>query len=96
MSAYKEVRTEFRSIESLTKALKDVGLDVYELSSNVKENSLTLQGYAGRVGENVALRLPKSHYRGYEDTGFAWTPKASLTGRSSVPMTGTATSEKAL
>jgi hypothetical protein len=72
MSQYKKISTQFRSLDSLKKALKDVGFGHFDLSANVKANSLTLAGYAGRQGENVALRLPKSHYHGFEDTGFAW------------------------
>jgi len=72
MSSYKEITTEFRNIESLKKALADVGFAHCDLSANPKENGLSMVGYGGRPGENVALRLPKSHYGGYEDTGFAW------------------------
>ena len=72
MSAYKRISTQYKNIDSLKKALADLGFGHFDLSANVKANSLTLAGYAGRQGENVALRLPKSHYKGYEDTGFAW------------------------
>jgi hypothetical protein len=72
MSSYKELKTEFRNIESLKKALADVGFGHFDLSANPKLNSLPMIGYTGRPGENVALRLPKAHYHGYEDTRFAW------------------------
>lgn len=72
MSAYKEIRTEFRNIESLKKALADVGFTHCELSASAKVNGLRMTGYASNRGERVALMLPKSHYHGYEDTGFAW------------------------
>lgn len=72
MSSYKEIRTEFRNLDSLKKALQDVGFGKYDLSVLPKVNGLPLQRWGGGVAENVALRLPKAHYKGYEDTGFAW------------------------
>lgn len=72
MSAYREIKTVFKNLDSLKKALKDVGLDHFQLSSNPRLNTIQMQGYAGRQGESVALMLPKSHYGGYEDVGFAW------------------------
>jgi hypothetical protein len=75
MSAYKLIQTEFRNIDSLKKALKDVGFGVFDLSAGPKANRLELMPYNYRPGQQidkVVLRLPKSHYDGYEDTGFAW------------------------
>lgn len=72
MSAYKEIKTEFRNIESLKKALKDVGFGVFDLSASAKVNGLQLTGFGGGNAGQVALRLNRSQYHGYEDTGFAW------------------------
>lgn len=72
MSAYKEVTTEFRNLDSLKKALADCGFGHCELGASARVNDLQLQGYGGSRADSVALRLPKSHYRGFEDTGFAW------------------------
>lgn len=72
MSAYKEIRTEFRNLESLKKALADAGFGSCDLSASATVNGLQLQGWGGRQGQAVALRLNKSHYHGFEDTGFAW------------------------
>jgi hypothetical protein len=72
MSAYKKISTQFRNLESLKKALEDIGFGHFDLSESAKVNSLTLAGFYGSRGEDVALRLPKSHYHGFEDTGFAW------------------------
>jgi hypothetical protein len=73
MSAYKQISTEFRNLESLRKALADVGFGHFDLSASPKVNGLEMQGfYYNRNIGKVALRLPKSHYGGFEDTGFAW------------------------
>lgn len=74
MSAYKEIRTEFRNLESLKKALADVGFGKFHLSSGPKVNDFETMGYH-RPGEKVALCLKKSDYNAFEDTGFAWDAK---------------------
>ena len=73
MSAYKVIQPQFKTLESLLKALRDVGLGGYELSAGPRQNTLALSGYGGaRVSQKVAVRLPKSVYGGYEDVGFYW------------------------
>ena len=72
MSAYKKITTQFKNLESLKKALADIGFSNFDLAPSPRVNSLSLTGYTGRQGDDVALRLPRSHYGNYEDTGFAW------------------------
>ena len=73
MSAYREIKTQFKNEKSLLKALDDLGLTVRDVSPN-RQNTFGLVGYGRSVEGNtkVAIRLPKSHYNGYEDVGFAW------------------------
>lgn len=73
MSAYKVIQTEFRNLDSLKKALADVGFDQVE-QADARTNSLPLAGYGGSRGEDVCLRIPRHNFGGYEDTGFAWEP----------------------
>ncbi len=75
MSVYKEVKTEFRNLDSLKKALADVGFKEIEVDVS-RSNSLFLKGF-GYEYNNLNVRkgtiaIRKSEYGGYEDTGFSW------------------------
>ena len=75
MSAYKIIQTEFRNLDSLKKALADCGFGHCDLSAGPKVNGLELTPYHILPGQRIdkaVVRLPKSHYHGFEDTGFAW------------------------
>lgn len=71
MSAYKVIRTEFRNLDSLIKALEDIGKGSFDFCAP-QQNDLRLEGYMGRSSDMACLRLPKSTCGAYEDTGFAW------------------------
>lgn len=76
MSKYKTIQTEFKDIESLKKALVDVGFHNFELSRSKTENSLSLTGYTGAINpQKVALRVSRSVSHGHEDVGFYWDGK---------------------
>jgi hypothetical protein len=46
MSAYKVIKTEYRTLSSLIKAIGDLGYDP-EVSPTVPENTLPMYGYLG-------------------------------------------------
>lgn len=81
MSAYREIKTEFRNAASLHKALEDLGI-VYEAAEDVKQNSLALFGYQGdKRPEHVNIRIRRhwvnQNWSGgsSNDIGFAWDGK---------------------
>ncbi len=76
MSAYKRIQTQFKNLDSLKKALVDVGFDHFEVAANPQANDLVLHGYSASHGGDAALRIPKDHYNAFEDTGFAWDPES--------------------
>jgi hypothetical protein len=78
MSAYKEIRTEFRNLDSLKKALNDVGYGVMEVSAKAKENTLDLMGYNHRAYGQAVIRFDRSAYNAFEDTGFVWDQEAGV------------------
>lgn len=80
MSKYKEVQTQFRNIESLKKALADIGfpLNQLEFASNLQVPSLTLYGYHNDARpERASVRIDRKYVSGASnDIGFAWDGKA--------------------
>lgn len=74
MSAYKEIKTEFRNLESLKKALADLGYSEIEIAKNPKKPDLPLYGYKGdQRPERASVRIPRNKV-GFasNDVGFAW------------------------
>jgi hypothetical protein len=77
MSKYKTIATEFKSLESLKKALADLGITP-EISSDVKKPSLHLIGYQGdkrpELANVVIRRKDVNRFSGgaSNDIGFAW------------------------
>jgi hypothetical protein len=73
MSAYREIRTEFRVKESLVKALVNLGYEGIMQVEEGKENTLPLAGWLGRqASQNVNVKLKCKGNGGYEDVGFYW------------------------
>jgi hypothetical protein len=76
MSRYKEIKTEFRSLTSLLKALEDLSYtaDQIEVAPDVKVPTLPMYGYMNDVRpERASVRIPRSHVgRASNDVGFAW------------------------
>jgi len=73
MSAYKKIVTEFKTLESLLKALADMGYKP-EVAPDRKVNSLHLNGYQGDTRpELVVVRVPRNQISHWSnDIGFAW------------------------
>lgn len=73
MSAYKEIKTEFKVKDSLVKALTALGYENIMQVSEAKENDLQLDGWAGRKASQMCnIRLKTRSKGGYEDVGFFW------------------------
>ena len=74
MSAYKEIKTEFRNLESLKKALADLGYTEIEIAKNPRKPDLPLYGYMGdQRPERASVRIPRSQVgRASNDVGFMW------------------------
>ncbi len=89
MSKYKQIVTQFKNVESLKKALEDVGFAGIEVAPNPKEPSLTLVGFLSDARpEKASLRIPR-RYVGHlsNDVGFAWNPKTKSMRPSSASLT---------
>jgi hypothetical protein len=73
MSAYKKIITEYRSMESLVAAIKEIGYDP-DISANPHENTISLIGYHGDVRpEQAAIRIPRKQLSEFSnDVGFLW------------------------
>lgn len=81
MSAYREIKTEFRNAASLRQALDDLGI-VYDTTSDTKANTLSLFGFHGDQRPekvNIAIRRHwvNQNWSGgmSNDIGFAWDGK---------------------
>jgi hypothetical protein len=90
MSKYREIKTEYRNLESLKKALSDMGVP-YEVSPNWRTPDLSLYGYHNdERPEKASLAIRKdwlnqhwsgqttngNYYNGISnDLGFAWDGK---------------------
>lgn len=76
MSKYKEIKTEFRNLTSLLKALEDLGYtsDQVEVAPDAKEPTLPLYGYLNDMREERAsVRIDRKYVgRASNDVGFAW------------------------
>jgi hypothetical protein len=79
MSKYKVIQTEFRNLESLTKAIEDVlGSDAQHVAIDPKHASLHLYGYLGdQRPELASIRIPREVVNRFSggcsnDIGFAW------------------------
>jgi hypothetical protein len=76
MSRYKEIKTEFRNLTSLLKALEDLGYtsDKIEVAPDAKVPTLPMYGYMNDVRpERASVRIPRHHVgRASNDVGFAW------------------------
>lgn len=79
MSAYKTIETEFRTAESLAKALADLGIKA-EIAKSLTTNSVGLYGYHGDLRpERVVFRIPQTDVNRWStgasnDVGFCWNP----------------------
>lgn len=73
MSAYKKIVTEFKTLESLLKALADMNYKP-EVAPDRHVNSLHLVGYQNDARpELVVVRIPKNQIGSVSnDIGFAW------------------------
>lgn len=76
MSAYKEIKTEFRNLNSLLEALKDMGYEDVLVSEEPKTKNLQMKGYFGESNKEAGIVIPASRYHTYEDTGFRWNGNA--------------------
>ena len=81
MSAYREIKTEFRNAASLRKALEELGI-VCDTTSDTKANIYPLFGYQGdQRPETVNIRIRRhwvnQNWSGgsSNDIGFAWDGK---------------------
>jgi hypothetical protein len=74
MSAYKKIKTEYKTLKSLLDALRDLGYNP-DVAPNPKENSISLIGYLGDVRpEKAVVRIPRQQVgRASNDVGFCWT-----------------------
>lgn len=78
MSKYKEIKTEFRNLISLLKALEDIGYPASKLEiSQDKSPSISLYGYQGDVRPEQASIVIRRQHVGHvsNDVGFAWDGK---------------------
>lgn len=76
MSAYKEIQTEFRNLNSLLEALKDLGYADVLVSDDPKTKNLTMQGYFVGDHREAGIVIPANKYQAFEDTGFRWNGNA--------------------
>jgi len=75
MSAYKEIKTQFKAIESLLKALKDLGYQDTDIerSQDSKANTVSMVGFGySAKTRDVAVRLKLKAKGAYEDVGFVY------------------------
>lgn len=75
MSAYKTIRTEFKSIASLKKALDDLGYaGHYIVATDPKNPTIKLIDYMGMYRpEKASIRIPREYVGNFSnDVGFAW------------------------
>jgi len=83
MSKYQEIKTEYRNLDSLKKALKDIGVDEYVVSKNWRAPDFVMRGYMGDERPELAsIRISRdwvnAHWSGSwcsNDIGFAWDGK---------------------
>lgn len=78
MSAYKVIKTEFRTLDSLLKALADIGYKEVEVAKDPKNPDLQLVGYLGDTrNERASVRVDRKYVgRASNDIGFAWNSQA--------------------
>lgn len=80
MSKYKEVQTQFRNLDSLKKALVDIGfpLEQLQFAKDVQVPSLPLYGYHGdQRPERASIRIDRKYVgSASNDVGFAWDGKS--------------------
>lgn len=81
MSKYQEIKTEYRNLESLKKALNDMGI-AYEVSKNWRNPDIAMYGYHNDVRpERASIRIDRNwvndNWSGCasNDIGFAWDGK---------------------
>lgn len=75
MSAYRVIQTEFRNLDSLLKALKEIG---YENVKNTgTSNTMSMWGYHGDLRpETCAVWIDRAYVgSASNDVGFAWNEK---------------------
>ena len=97
MSKYKQIVTQFKNLESLKKALEDVGFAGIEVAPNPKAPSLTLVGFLGDARpEKASLRIPRRYVGSLQ---MMWaspgTQRAAPTKPSSASLTAAPTLTKA-
>ena len=80
MSRYKTIQTEFRTLDSLMKALEDIGYGKgkVQVATNPTANTLPMIGYHGDTRpETTAVRIPRQYVgSASNDVGFRWNGKA--------------------
>jgi hypothetical protein len=74
MSQIKTLTTQFRSLESLLKALQETGITANAIEvDRTLQNRLPQVQYGGRTSENaLTVRIRKDVLGAYEDTGFKY------------------------
>ena len=76
MSAYKEIQTEFRSLNSLLDALHDLGFTdaMLQVAPDPKFATLPMYGYQGdQRPERAGVHIPREFVgSAANDVGFAW------------------------
>ncbi len=74
MSAYRVIQTEFRNLDSLVKALADIGYSKDKVETAGTSNSLSLHDWHSLLRpETCAVRIHRVHVSGASnDVGFAW------------------------
>jgi hypothetical protein len=81
MSAYKEIKSEFRNGQSLIKALKVLGL-IPQVSQNLRDNGVELVNNYGHDGAKVAIGVDRIQVHSkinrsvYGGLGFTWNGKS--------------------
>lgn len=77
MSHYREIKTEFKTAESIIKALKTLGVTP-QVASNLRANTLEMQNAYGELhgASKVAIMVDHAAARAanlsYNGVGFAW------------------------
>lgn len=73
MSAYKRIKTEYKTLKSLLNALHDLGYNP-DVAPNPKENTISLIGYHGDTRpEKAVVRIPRQQVGHVSnDVGFCW------------------------
>jgi hypothetical protein len=74
MSQIKTLTTQFKSLESLLKALGEIGIPANAIEvDRTLANRLPMVQYGGRTSDNaLTVRIKKSVLGAYEDTGFKY------------------------